>query len=142
MTDKVNYDEELVVFCKRCYSLSIIHEEAIGEDCCKDCGCSDIATTTIEEWEKLYKNRYGHSFINDKGNIRNSPIFKAPINKLKNIVCNTLRWREICKTLYPKFPGGLSKADSIVLLFAKLQEDNRIDELKMYLIEQNKNKQL
>lgn len=140
MADKVNYDDEPVVFCKRCYSLNIVHEDIIEEDCCKECGCSDISTASIQEWENLYRNRYGHPLVSDKGNIRKSPIFQSSISKLKSIVYNEPKWREICKTLYPKFPGGLSKADSIVLLFAKLQEENRIDELKIHLIEQNKNK--
>lgn len=30
---------------------------------CDDCGSTDIATSHIEEWEKLYINKYGHSFL-------------------------------------------------------------------------------
>lgn len=142
MMSRTDYDEEPVVFCKRCYSLNIIHEATIDSDCCRECGCSDIDSASIQEWESLYKNRYGHSFITDKGNIRKSPIFQASLSKLKSIVYNSPCWGKICKTLYPKFPGGLSKADSIVLLFAKLQDDNRLDELRIYLIEQDKIKQL
>lgn len=135
---QANYDDEPVVYCSRCYSLNIIHEDIIGADCCGKCGCSDVKTASIGEWEKLYKNRYGHNFITDLGSIRKSPIFQASIGRLKSIVCDNPKWREICKTLYPKFPGGISKADSVVLLFAKLHEDDRIDELRMLLINQNK----
>lgn len=131
---RTNYNVEPVVYCSRCYSLNIIHEDIIGADCCGKCGCSDVKTTSIEEWEKLYKNRYGHNFITDEGNVKKSPIFQVSISRLKTIVCDNPQWRELCKKLYPRFPEGIGKADSIVLLFAKLHEDNRIDDLRMELI--------
>lgn len=133
-----DFDSEPVTYCARCYSLKIVHEDSIGMDCCEDCGSSDLKTSSFEEWEKLYKERYGHKFVEETGDIRRSPIFQLSNDKLKTKVYNDPSWREICRTLYPAFPNWLSKADSIVLLFAKLYQDNRLDELRMELINRNK----
>lgn len=132
-------DEDSVVYCTKCYSLKIKYEEAIGMDCCGDCGCTDFKTASFNDWEKLYKARYGHKFVRETGNIRNSPIFQMSNSQLKTMVYDNASWREICQTLYPTFPRWLSKADSVVLLFAKLYQDNRLDDLRMEMIKQNKN---
>ena len=132
------YDSEPVTFCSRCYSLKIIYEDAIGADCCGECGCSDVQTASIEEWESLFKKRYGHSYVNSVKDIRKSPIFLMSIDKLKTLVYNHPEWKFICKTLYPSFPDGLSKSDSVILLFAKLCNDNKLDTLRFELINRNK----
>ena len=59
-----DFNEVPVWYCKRCLSLSIIgggDEELIDDDesYCNDCGCTDIGYTTINEWETMYKERYG-----------------------------------------------------------------------------------
>jgi len=128
------YNSEPVTYCARCYSLGIVHEDSIGIDCCKECGSSDLLTSSEEEWERLYKQRYGHKFITEESNIRKSPIFQMSNEKLKTKVFNDPSWREICRALYPTFPEWLSKADSIVLLFAKLYQEDRLDDLRMELI--------
>lgn len=128
------YNSEPVTYCARCYSLGIVHEDSIGIDCCKDCGSSDLLTSSEEEWEKLYKQRYGHKFVEEKRDVRKSPIFQMSNDKLKTKVFNDPSWRDICRTLYPTFPEWLSKADSIVLLFAKLYQEDRLDDLRMELI--------
>lgn len=134
------YDEEPVTFCARCYSLKIKYEDSIGIDCCEDCGSSDLQTASIEEWEKLYKGRYGHKYIEDKCNVTKSPLFQMSSSQLKTKVYNHPNWREICQVLYPTFPNWLSKADSVILLFAKLCQDNRLDDLRMELFNRTKNK--
>ena len=59
------YDEEPVFFCKRCLSLNIRQLLTVANmDYCEDCGATDIESTSIEEWEKLYKERYGVKFLN------------------------------------------------------------------------------
>lgn len=136
-TKKENYDSEPVTFCSRCYSLNIRHDDSLDFDCCGECGCTDFKTSSVEEWERLYENRFGHKFIEAKGNIRKSPIFLMPMDKLKSKVYNDPSWREICSTLYPSFPEGLSRADSVILLFAKLVQENRMDDLKIELINRN-----
>lgn len=132
---KINdYDSEPVMFCSRCYSLSIIYEEAIGSDCCGECGCSDMKTATIDEWEKLYEGRYGHKFVVKTNDVRNSPIFALSLSKLKTLVHNREDWKDICKSIYPNFPEGLGKSDSVILLFAKVSNDNKLDDLRIELI--------
>lgn len=133
-----NYNEEPVTYCSKCYSLKIIHEEAIHSYCCGDCGCSDLKSSSIEEWEKLFKNRYGHKFVEENHDIRRSPIFLLSNEKLRMEVYNSPYWREICKVLYSSFPEGLSKADSVILLFAKLYQDNRLDDLRIELTKRSK----
>ncbi|MCI5875891.1 MAG: hypothetical protein SOX17_09455 [Prevotella sp.] len=137
--NKVNCDEEPVAYCPRCYSLNIVHEDTIDADCCGKCGCSDIKTASIGEWEKLYMMRYGHKFVSDNRNIKESLIYNAPISKLKKAVYNSIGWKTTCMALYPGFPEYLSKADSIILLFSKLIDDNRMEELRRYLANQYKN---
>lgn len=131
------YEEEPVTYCARCYSLKIKYEESIGMDCCSDCGCTDFKTSSFEEWEKLFEERYGHRFVESTKDIRKSPIFQLTYSQLKNKVIQSPSWRKICKSLYPAFPRGFSKADSIILLFEKLCQDNRLDDLRIELMNQN-----
>lgn len=60
---KDEYNSEPVVFCKKCLSLKIlsINDEI---DYCDDCGSTDIDTANIEDWEEMYKKKYGKTFIN------------------------------------------------------------------------------
>lgn len=138
MARQEKVEEEPVTYCSRCYSLSIVYEDAIGEDCCKECGCTDLQTASFEEWERLYQKRYGHKFVTGVKDIRKSPIFQMSNEKLKAKVFGDPSWREICRALYPAFPEWLGKADSIILLFAKLYQENRLDDLRMELVKRNK----
>lgn len=131
---------DTVDFCSKCYSLKIKYEDSIGMDCCEDCGCTDFKTASFDEWEKLYKERYGHKYVEEVGDIRKSPIFQMSNDKLKIKVSNDPSWREICRAMYPTFPNWLSKTDSIILLFAKLYQENRLDDLRMELINRSNNK--
>lgn len=128
------YDSEPVVFCARCYSLKIKYEEAIDAECCMDCGCSDVREASIEEWEKLYEHRYGKKYVVRSNDPRKTPIFKMPLTKLKMYVYDHPSLDYIIHHLYPRFPKGLSKADSVILLFSSLIRDNRLDELRLLLI--------
>lgn len=128
-----DYDSEPVSYCTRCYSLKIKYEEAIDSECCGDCGCTNIATASIEEWERKYQQRYGKKFAEKSNDPRTSPIFKLSLNKLKNKVWESPIWRKIITSLYPKFPGGLSKADSLILFFDSLIKENKLNDLKMLL---------
>ena len=69
-----DYDSEPVVYCAKCYSLRIKHEDIIDADCCMDCGCSDIRETDINNWEKMYERRYGKKFTKKGENIKNHPL--------------------------------------------------------------------
>lgn len=134
-----NYDLEPVTYCPRCYSLKIKYEEEIDADCCMECGCSDTKTTTIGEWEKLYEGRYGRKYVVKSNDPRKSIIFNLPMDKLKARVFNSPQWLSIIKTLYPHFPNGLSKADSVILLFDKLVKDGKLDDLRYTLLKYYKN---
>lgn len=130
--------EEPVYYCPICYSLRIKYEDAIGSDCCMDCGCTDIESCSIDEWENKYEKRFGHKYLVEKKDVRNSPIFKLSLDKLKSKVLNHPSWRKIIHLLYPKFPSCYGKEDSIILLFDKLVKDNRVDDIKYLLIKNSK----
>lgn len=143
MTDEErnnDYDLEPVIYCSRCYSLKIKHDDTFDEDYCMDCGCTDMSEAPVAEWEALYQNRYGNKFAERGSSVGKSPIYRMNMQELKELVSNSPNWKEVIRTLYPGFPGGLSKTDSILLLFDKLIADNRIDELKITLANKFSNK--
>lgn len=56
---KEDYNREPVFYCKKCLSLAIIaYNEAGIHEYCNSCGSIDIATTTIEEWQQMYSEKY------------------------------------------------------------------------------------
>ena len=62
--NKKPYDDEPVYFCKRCLSLNIRELPIIRyQDYCADCGTADVGIASIEEWKKMYKEKYGHDYI-------------------------------------------------------------------------------
>lgn len=63
--NKEDYDAIPVTYCKQCLSLKILLVDGTI-DYCDDCGSTDIATTDIHTWEKMYKEKYGKSYINNK----------------------------------------------------------------------------
>lgn len=128
-----DYDSEPVWYCAKCYSLKIGHEDCLDTDYCMDCGCSDILTSSIEEWEKLYNNRYGHPHVIKNKEAKYTFLKNASINELKNFVFNSPSWHDIIYEMYPSFPGGLGKADSCILFFDKVVNSNRIEDLKKIL---------
>lgn len=130
MLKKEEYDLEPVAYCKHCYSLKIKYEDAIDGDCCMNCGSTDIGTTDINTWETLYRNRYGHPYTVKSDNPKDSIYFKMSLDKLKTLVYNDQDLHYILHKLYRGFPLGLSRADSVILLFDKLSKDNRIDDLR------------
>lgn len=137
MTDQTNYndyDSEPIEFCAECYSLKIKHEDAIDADYCGDCGCSNIREASVYEWEALYEKKYGHKYVVKTNDPKKSPVFKLPMSKLMDRLSNLQQWKEIIHSLYPRFPGGFGKADSIVLFFDKLVKDNRLNDLRMLLM--------
>lgn len=63
---KEDYNDDPVFFCKSCLSLKI-KTVAIGSDLdyCDECGSTDIEQTHIEDWSKMYRERYGFNYINN-----------------------------------------------------------------------------
>ena len=62
-----SYDEEPVYYCRRCLSLKICQVPMVADKSyCEDCGTIDVATTSFEEWDEMYVERYGHHFMESK----------------------------------------------------------------------------
>lgn len=63
-TLREQYNNEPVFYCKNCLSLKIKTITAVsGLDYCDECGSTDIEQTHIEEWRRLYRQRYGFDFL-------------------------------------------------------------------------------
>ena len=59
-----DYNGVPVLYCKHCLSLNIRSIPKIeNSDYCDKCGSTDIEECSIEEWETLYKSRYGHKYL-------------------------------------------------------------------------------
>lgn len=113
--NRKNYDDEPVTYCPRCYSLKIKHEDVTGNDCCMDCGCTEVRETDIKTWEKMFKGRYGHRYVERSNDPRDSVYFKMSISRLKDEVFRSKSVVYIIRSLYPRFPQGLSKSDMVIL---------------------------
>jgi hypothetical protein len=133
-----DYDAEPVEYCARCYSLKVKHSDDLDIDCCADCGCTDILESPIEEWEKKYERRYGRKFTQKEEDPKKTFIFNLPLEKLKTKVYQSNIWKDIIHAVYPNFPGGLSKADSIILFFDTVVRQGRLNELKLLLLKKFK----
>ena len=61
-----DYNDVPVLYCKHCLSLKIRGIPRIEDsDYCDDCGSTDIGSCSIEEWETIYKDRYGHKLLEE-----------------------------------------------------------------------------
>lgn len=68
LSQQINpYNSEPVFYCKHCLSLKVIVFNE-NEDYCDDCGNTDIASASVEEWDKLYEEKYGSKFLKQKKN--------------------------------------------------------------------------
>lgn len=64
---KEDYNNIPVYYCKSCLSLAVKTVLVDSNlDFCDNCGSTDIGVTTIDEWKKLYKERYGFDYLNNK----------------------------------------------------------------------------
>lgn len=58
------YNNEPVFYCKSCLSLKVKTVAMDSDlDFCDECGSTDIGQIHIEEWRKLYKERYGFDYL-------------------------------------------------------------------------------
>lgn len=66
---KDNYNDIPVHYCKNCLSLKI-RTVVVNSDLeyCDECGGTDIDSIHIEEWEKLFKERYGFNYLTNISN--------------------------------------------------------------------------
>lgn len=60
-TTKEEYNSLPVFYCKECLSLNI--KTVADTEFCDDCSSTDIGQCSISEWEELYKQRFGHKYI-------------------------------------------------------------------------------
>lgn len=64
--DKINYNEDVVYYCRDCLSLRIEFISLLEDsEYCDKCGSTDIATASIEEWEAMYIEKYGHKYLEE-----------------------------------------------------------------------------
>lgn len=59
-------DEDKVLYCPMCLSLSIKGIDGTEICFCGKCGCTDIQEIDFEEWDKLYQKKYGKKFLPQK----------------------------------------------------------------------------
>lgn len=58
-----DYNDGPVFYCKHCLSLKIRDAGLPELLFCDECGSSDISTSHIEEWENMYKEKYGFKYL-------------------------------------------------------------------------------
>lgn len=133
------YDEEPVIFCSKCLSLKIKHEDSVGVDYCLDCGCTDVTESTIEDWEKMYVERYGHKYTAKSNDLKKSPIFNLSPHRLQEILSECPDCDEVVRTVYPKAPQGLSRVELVMWVFDKALTDGRMEDLKLVLVKYIRN---
>lgn len=61
-TQHNEYNNEPVVYCKRCLSLAIRIED--GTEYCDKCGSTEVESANIFDWEKMYGQKYGGNYLN------------------------------------------------------------------------------
>ena len=60
------YNEEPVYYCKSCLSLKIKQVTVDNQNFtnyCDKCGSTNVVVCDIEEWEKLYNNKYNKEIV-------------------------------------------------------------------------------
>lgn len=61
-----DYNNIPVLYCKHCLSIRVRNIPMMeNSDFCDKCGSTDIEETSIENWEELYKSRYGHKYLEE-----------------------------------------------------------------------------
>lgn len=61
-----DYNAVPVLYCKHCLSLNIRNIPRVEDsDYCDKCSSTNIGECSIEEWETLYKDKYGHKFLEE-----------------------------------------------------------------------------
>lgn len=143
--EKVGSDDrdlEPVSYCSECYSLRIGSIEGIdSSDYCMDCGCTKIEQATIEEWERLYERRYGRKLVERKQDPMKARIYAMTWEELKEELFSGRHCADIIRTMYPRLPSDMPKADRALLFLDKVMRDNRTDELRDWIYIREKDKQ-
>jgi hypothetical protein len=56
-------DEDKVLYCPDCLSLSIVGIEGTDICYCKRCGCTNIQEIEFDKWDRLYQKKYGRKYV-------------------------------------------------------------------------------
>lgn len=56
------YNDIPVEYCSHCLSLAILDMD--GTPYCDKCGSTDISSTHISQWEKIYATKYAGDYLN------------------------------------------------------------------------------
>lgn len=63
---KEEYNKEPVYYCKKCLSLKIGYVAVLeGSEYCEDCNSTNIGKALIEEWDKMFFNKYGYHYLEE-----------------------------------------------------------------------------
>lgn len=63
---KEKYNKEPVYYCKKCLSLKIGYVAVLeGSEYCEDCNSTNIGKAPIEEWDKMFFNKYGYHYLEE-----------------------------------------------------------------------------
>lgn len=63
---KEDYNSIPIHYCRECLSPKIMRVAGMDDaSYCDDCGCTDIAQASVEEWETLYKAKHGFTYLNN-----------------------------------------------------------------------------
>ena len=63
---KQEYNQEPVYYCRKCLHLKIGYVAVLeGSEYCEDCNSTNIEKATIEEWDKMFFNRYGYHYLEE-----------------------------------------------------------------------------
>ena len=60
----IKYDNEPIFYCEACLSLKILTTDD-EIDFCDLCGSININTALIKDWDNIYKERYGISYLKE-----------------------------------------------------------------------------
>jgi len=95
-----------------------------------ECGCSETAQTDIREWEKMYKNRYGHYFVEIPRDSKKARAYRLSLGELKEVLYHADNYKEIVRKMYPGFRGYGDRVDDLLVFFDTVCMDGRLKELR------------
>lgn len=129
------YDLEPVSYCPKCYSLKIGYVPGVeGMEYCMDCGCLDIASANIYDWEKLYEDRYGHKYVVKRNKDEGHPIWGLSMKDLRRRVLESPYYKDIIKEIYPNWKYYGNVVDTVFLFMDNVLKDKLVSKLKKILI--------
>lgn len=141
--DHNEYDLEPVSYCPKCYSLKIGYIPDVEDsDYCMDCGCLDVVTGSIFEWEKLYEKRYGHKYVVKRKSYEGNPIWNLSVKDLRRKLLQSPYCIDIIKEVCPEWNHYGKLVDTVFLFFDYVVAKKLLPKLKKTLIIRQQNGKL